>query len=323
MSWFSHWYRRSSSEDDEDASGTQAPEEQTNTVEQFLDGRRYRQDIPYALPKDLGEVNRLDFQHYLLNQAIKTNHVAPISPQNTTNILDLGCGTGRWALEMSAEFPQAQITGLDIEPPLIPPEALNANCAFVQGNVLLRLPFPDNTFTYVHQRLLALAIPAEQWPQELAEIVRITAPGGWIELIETLHRIEPLGAAGKQMNDWIEQFCQRRRIDPSLGEHFSILLDENPALVEKNVYYYDLPVGEWAGREGALFAKSNLAIYQSVKPLYVEELHIEANTFDHVLATMLQEWDALHASLRCYFAIAQKTSVPESQPPQPTRRYSW
>jgi Methylase involved in ubiquinone/menaquinone biosynthesis len=323
MSWFSRWYRRSSSEDDEDASGTQAPDEQTNTGERFLEGRRYRQDIPYAFPKDLGEVNRLDFQHYLLNQAIKTNHVAHISPQNTTNILDLGCGTGRWALEMSAEFPQAQIIGLDIETPLISPEALNANCAFVQGNILLRLPFPDNSFMYIHQRFLTPAIPAEIWPQELAEIVRITAPNGWIELIEMLPRVEPMGVAGKQMNDWIEQFCQSRRINPAIAESLTTLLDENPSLVEKNVYYYDLPVGEWGGREGSLLAKSHLAAYLGIKPIYIDELHIEANEFDRVLATMQQEWDAMHAHSRCYFAIAQKTSLPESQPPKQTKRYSW
>ncbi|MBX5458845.1 MAG: hypothetical protein IRZ31_18280, partial [Thermogemmatispora sp.] len=36
--------------------------------------RRYLQEQPYLLPKDLGEVNRLDFQHYMFRAALRGNY---------------------------------------------------------------------------------------------------------------------------------------------------------------------------------------------------------------------------------------------------------
>jgi hypothetical protein len=43
-----------------------------------LFGRRYLADAPYMLPSDDAEINRLDFQHYLLRYALRGNYLAPI-----------------------------------------------------------------------------------------------------------------------------------------------------------------------------------------------------------------------------------------------------
>jgi hypothetical protein len=51
-----------------------------------LAGRRHLAHVPYALPKDLDEVNRLDFQHYIYRQVMKGNFLAPL--QGPHNILD-------------------------------------------------------------------------------------------------------------------------------------------------------------------------------------------------------------------------------------------
>lgn len=32
-------------------------------------------------------------------------------------ILDIGAGSGRWALDMAKEFPHAEVVGLDLTPP--------------------------------------------------------------------------------------------------------------------------------------------------------------------------------------------------------------
>ena len=56
-------------------------------------GREYTAGVPYALPSDLGEMNRLDFQHFVLRQAFKGNYAAPV--RKPSSILDVGSGTGR------------------------------------------------------------------------------------------------------------------------------------------------------------------------------------------------------------------------------------
>jgi SAM-dependent methyltransferase len=124
--------------------------------------RQYVEDAPYLLPKDLGEANRLDFQHYMLRYALRGNYAAPL--ENPREILDVGSGTGRWAMDMAQQFPNAEVVGMDLMPPEVEkratPHPVPANYSFVVGNALERLPFADNRFDFVHQRFLTLAIPA-------------------------------------------------------------------------------------------------------------------------------------------------------------------
>ena len=54
-------------------------------------GGRHLADAPYVLPHDDQEINRLDFQHYMLRYALRGNLESPLvgSP---ASILDVGSG---------------------------------------------------------------------------------------------------------------------------------------------------------------------------------------------------------------------------------------
>lgn len=53
------------------------------------------------------------------------NHLASFSRANPPRqVLDIATGTGRWAIEMGDEYPEAQIVGTDlspIQPRYVPP----------------------------------------------------------------------------------------------------------------------------------------------------------------------------------------------------------
>src|SRR5258708_39419939 len=71
--------------------------------------------VPYMLPRDMEEINRLDFQHYVLRYAFRGLYAAPL--RNPRDILDVGTGTGLWAREMAQLFPLARVVGLALAPP--------------------------------------------------------------------------------------------------------------------------------------------------------------------------------------------------------------
>ena len=103
----------------------------------FFGGRQHLAAMPYPLPKDMDEINRLDFQHFLLRTGLRGNFAAPIG--QPTDILDVGCGSGRWAMEVAALFPQGRVIGFDLVPPPDDANPLGRDSMSVPGTIVSRL----------------------------------------------------------------------------------------------------------------------------------------------------------------------------------------
>ena len=83
---------------------------------------------------------------------------------------------------------------------------------------------PQGTFEYTHMRCMILAIPARFWPFVIGELVRVTAPGGWIELFDGGQGCEQVGPNMQQMLTWGEQALAQRGFDVGVIDHLSTML---------------------------------------------------------------------------------------------------
>jgi SAM-dependent methyltransferase len=100
-------------------------------------------------------------------------------------ILDAGCGTGEISSRLAGLYPRARILGVDVlEEPLAIArsryEALASRLSFAQESVY-ELPAPDAAYDLTVCRHVLQAIP--QAERVLAELRRVTKPGGWLHLI--------------------------------------------------------------------------------------------------------------------------------------------
>lgn len=274
MSWFS-WLRNAESKKNDSKKRKIA----------FLSGRRYMTNIPYILPKDLGEINRLDFQHYMLRHHLRSNFLAPIS--HPRDILDVGSGTGRWAEEVAQQFPSANVLSMDIEPPQHHSSYKAENCVFVQGNVLNDLPFPDKSFDFVHQRLLVLAVPSVHWPNITKELFRVTRPEGWIELVEASF-IRGSGLHLKTLQDWVAQFSLMRGIDVLMSYHIDTLL-QNIGLTNIQFREITIPIGPGSGRVGAMAEKNYESIFLGLKGAIVNSGITDESTYEYTRKKAFEE----------------------------------
>ncbi|KAJ3110645.1 hypothetical protein HK100_002965 [Physocladia obscura] len=144
----------------------------------------------YMLPSDGDEQNRLQLQHHIFYTVFEGNIVCPAAKElvkkSGTKILDVGCADGFWLQSVKNENPLPEYHGVDISEDLVNGVSVeNDGVNLTFGNVLTGLPYKDNTFDYVHQRMLVLGIPKEKFPDALRELIRVTKPGGWIELLES------------------------------------------------------------------------------------------------------------------------------------------
>jgi ubiquinone/menaquinone biosynthesis C-methylase UbiE len=270
---------------------------------QWLEGHRHVSDVPYMLPNDDSEIDRLDLQHYMLRYTLKGNYLAPIT--EPAHILDVGSGTGRWLTEMAQEFPQAELFGVDLSLPEEGKTIFPANCHFQKANALNGLPFEDNSFDFIHQRLLIFAIPRLRWQQLIDELVRVTAVGGWVELIEVNPFFNNMGPATKRLLDLIVRAALQRGLDPAISLRIGTLL-ETAGLTKVKASTHIIPLGRWGGRLGIMAITDVTAIARAMKPLVAAQTPTAPEDYDHLVIQMQQEVEQYRTIFTFHIAYGQR-----------------
>ncbi|KAG5960159.1 hypothetical protein E4U57_000250 [Claviceps arundinis] len=152
----------------------------------FENGRRYHRfrEGHYNFPNEEEEQEREDMKHAMVKLLCSQNlHFAPIG-NHPQEILDIGTGTGIWAIEMGDSFPSANILGIDLSP--IQPDWLPPNVRFMVDDAESPWLFPRNHFDYIHSRHTVMAI--KDWDRLYGRAFEHLKSGGWMEMQEIHHR---------------------------------------------------------------------------------------------------------------------------------------
>lgn len=277
-------------------------------------GRIIARDIPYLIPKDVEDANRLDFQHYMLRVALKGLYAAPLEAGKVERVLDIATGTGRWAMEIARVFPRAVVTGFDHVPPPIDdsegqaynPGARPANYTFAQGNMFDPLPFPDSTFDFVHMRLVYAATPIDKWQPLIAELVRVTKPGGYVELVEGFIPIDT-GPNTAAIISAIIQMCKARNIDLTLGKNIGQMLS-GAGLWNVHQRTVHIPIGVRWGRLGTLCEKDMMSVFKGIGASVVATEILAAEDWNAYYSQMPGELDETTTLWPVFQAVGKKNA---------------
>ncbi|KAF2087635.1 S-adenosyl-L-methionine-dependent methyltransferase [Saccharata proteae CBS 121410] len=152
----------------------------------YENGRRYHsfREGSYSFPNDDREQDREDLKHAmylkLFNGAL---HFAPIDGEAAPNVIDLGTGTGIWAIDFADLYPSSTVLGIDLSPiqtMWVPP-----NLKFMVDDAEDEWLHPQNHFDLVHTRHTVQAF--RNWPQLFQRALTHLKPGAWMECQEIDH----------------------------------------------------------------------------------------------------------------------------------------
>ncbi|KXJ92644.1 hypothetical protein Micbo1qcDRAFT_194040 [Microdochium bolleyi] len=160
--------------------------------------------LPYPLPVDLQELHRQSLRTLLLFQLLGGPITSPVFAKKAPlRVLEVGCGSGFWSMMCHRYFDQkgfkVSFTGMDVIPlcgsgldPNSKPDN-DMNWRFVQHDVRnVPWPFADGEFDLVMAKDMCLVAGPSDSPEIWDENIRVTAPGGVLELWETDHTIRML-----------------------------------------------------------------------------------------------------------------------------------
>src|SRR6266849_9612130 len=154
------------------------------------------------------ELTRLQIQDQMLTAGM--GGVLPEQPDPTVfqRVLDVGCGTGGWLIEVAKTYPSmTQLIGVDISNKMLDyartqaeAQRVSERVQFASMDALRMLEFPDKSFDLVNHRAGLGYLRTWDWPKLLQEYRRIARPNGVIRITEVNFALESPSPALNRLN---------------------------------------------------------------------------------------------------------------------------
>jgi ubiquinone/menaquinone biosynthesis C-methylase UbiE len=260
----SHWTQPppEEEEDDDDLDSSYGESIQSSTASvsasileyRTVAGRRYHSERGSNealswIPNDEQQNESMDINHHLLTLCLNGKlFLAPLS-ENIENALDIGTGTGIWAIDFADQFPNTQVIATDISP--IQPEWAPPNLQFEIDDATLEWTYKPNSFDYIHARYLLGSIM--DWKSLFKQAFIACKPGGYLESYEAsvLQESDDGSVAqGSAMDQWGKLFWEAgKKIDRSFRVYEDDIQKkamEAAGFVDIQVWEFKAPIGGWA-----------------------------------------------------------------------------
>lgn len=217
----------------------------------YENGRRYHayRDGAYYQPNDDRQAKAGSIEHHVWLLTLRDAlFLAPL--QDPQRVLDVGTGTGLWAVDMGDRYPSCEVVGTDLSPtqvPYAPP-----NVRFEIDDCCSEWTYPENSFDLIHVRGLTGSVGS--WPKFYQECLKHLRPNGYLEQLEfgvNIHT-EPdrteYDEIIKSFGPLLVEAGERMGKTFEIAEHMTELI-EKAGFVDVVTKRFIWPIGPWADDE--------------------------------------------------------------------------
>lgn len=191
----SHWLQQGLPEqDDNDADSTVGSDIDSSTASisssilnyRTINGRTYHSDSvtdgEYWAPNDPKHIEALDLYYHAADMMLGGKlHRAPLIEGKLENAIDIGTGSGLWAIDFADKYAKCIVVGTDISP--VQPSWVPPNLQFLIDDATKEWTHRENHFDYIHMQFLNGAFG--DLKRVYDEAFRCCKPGGWFEHVDS------------------------------------------------------------------------------------------------------------------------------------------
>ncbi|KAH7467773.1 hypothetical protein FOMA001_g15637 [Fusarium oxysporum f. sp. matthiolae] len=200
-------------------------------------------------PNDEKQLEALDLIHHWLTLMLDDKLFLPPIGDNPQKILDIGTGTGIWAINVADEYPSANVIATDItptQPSFVPP-----NVEFQIDDAQLEWTFEPESFDFIHIRYLQGTIG--DWDRLYGQMYKALKPGGWFQHIEP--DLQMLSQNPEIKVDDEHIFTRWAKVFTQVGETIGCTFDfsngklstlaKDAGFVSVTPQTHKIPIGRW------------------------------------------------------------------------------
>ena len=230
----------------------------------------YRKGM-YMMPCDEEEQDRLDIFHKLFTVARVSDGLIYAPHPSNARILDLGCGTGIWSIEVANKYPESFVVGVDLAP--IQPANHPKNCDFYS-------PFDfespwalgEDSWDLIHMQMGSGSVAS--WPNLYRRVFSHLRPGAWFEQVEIDFepRCDERSLNGLALRHWYQSLknATESRMRPLAHSSRETIRNlQEAGFTEIDHQMVGLPLNPWHNdeHERKVARWYNLAISESIEAL--------------------------------------------------------
>lgn len=221
-----------------------------------------------------------------IKDIFESNFSSPVEDILTLNgkVLEIGCGTGTWLVNMAYEYPNSEFVGLEVKSDIIIPRNFPKNLTIIKDT--LSLPYDDDEFDFLKMGELIFRVTEVEYEYMIKEMIRVTKRGGWIEINEP-HLIPPKRSSLTKLVNAYKEIVELRGINTNLIEKIQLILHSTNKLQEFQVDCKTMPMGFKGSEIGERIAEIYMNYYK-----YVVGTEIAAHldmSYDEFLRTLFKE----------------------------------
>ncbi|KAK3400619.1 S-adenosyl-L-methionine-dependent methyltransferase [Sordaria brevicollis] len=258
----SHWAEQGLPEEEEDDTDStlgsdfeSSTASISSTILQYrtINGRTYHSDNvtdgSYWGPNDEKANEMLDIFHHALTLSLDGRLCDAPLPDNIENVIDLGTGTGLWAIDFGDKFPNCNVVGTDISP--IQPSWVPPNVRFDIDDYNKPWTYKDNHFDFIHLRWINGT--SKDWSALYREAFRCCKPGGFIEHMDVSGTVSSDDGTVDSKIHAVAQWgpmwhAAGRKIGQVFLDDSTMIEDglKDAGFVNINVKDYKIPLSPWS-----------------------------------------------------------------------------
>ncbi|KAI9246348.1 hypothetical protein BY458DRAFT_527978 [Sporodiniella umbellata] len=278
----------------------------------FEEPKSFCTHIEGFLPNNKTEQDRHRIQFYIIRWAFGRHHIIPqeiaLELSRGIQVLEINCGPGLWAshpiLDMAQDFTQSTFNLVDIQNTLYPTDSFNTqsttsshralnNFRFFDQNIQQnrKLPFDTHQIDYFQQTMATLSYTNDDWMLMMKEMLRVTKPGGYVQLIELELIPHNVGPRGKL---WLEQVCQNLKKHRNIKANAAIEMEQmlkSIGLVDIQSEFVSIPLGSWGLDIGCLWKENYDSFFKSAKPYLSDITGVSSKEFKSNMRIFEEELD--------------------------------